>query len=59
MTVSTLEVENQVAKKPLPVSASSAVVVSKNFNKGALGATTPTFWVLARSSHANVLEVKI
>ena len=36
-----------------------AVVVSNNFNNGALGATTPKVWVWPSSSHAHTLQVKI
>ena len=36
-----------------------AVVISKSFTKGALGATTPTFWVWPSCNHAHIFKAQI
>ena len=34
------------------------VLIPKNFNKGALGETMPTFWVWPSSSYAHIFKVQ-
>ena len=40
----------------LPIRTSTAVVISKNFNKGALGTTTPIVWVWPSYNHTHMFK---
>ena len=46
----------KIAQQAIAHLRKQPVVISKNFNKGALGTTTPIVWVLPSYNHAHVFK---